>query len=202
MGTGDDRHPAFDVVAIAASAGGLSAVGELLTALPADLPAAVLVVQHLDPSHRSLMSEILGRRTQLPVSEASAGEHAERGHVYIAPPDRHLLLAMDRTIELSQAELVQYVRPSATLLFESVAGSCNERAIAIVLTGTGSDAAKGCRAIKERGGVVIVQDPDTAEYRGMPEAAIATGCADYVLPLDEIPRRLTVLLQGAGEHGG
>ena len=126
------RPSAFDIIAIAASAGGLSAVRQLLAALPGDFPAAIVVVQHLDPRHRSLMAEILSRRTNLKVKEAQEGEHLDAGTVYIAPPNRHLLVNADRTVSLTQTELVHFVRPSADLLFESVAASFKERAIAIV----------------------------------------------------------------------
>jgi len=127
-------RPAFDVVALAASAGGLKALAEILGALPADFPAAVVVVQHLDPRHQSLMAEILGRRVAMSVRQARAGDRLEPGSVFIAPPNHHLIVEGDGTLSLSQAELVHFVRPSADLLFESVAGSYGDRAIAVVLT--------------------------------------------------------------------
>src|SRR5437870_3660465 len=128
----------FDVVAIAASAGGLNAVGRILAELPSDFPASLVVVQHLDPRHRSLMADILARRTQLEVKEGEDGEQLRSGVVVIAPPNRHLLINADGTISLTQTELVHFVRPSADLLFESVAASFRDRVIAVVLTGTGS----------------------------------------------------------------
>ncbi|HSF47885.1 MAG TPA: chemotaxis protein CheB [Burkholderiales bacterium] len=136
-------NAAFDVVALASSAGGLNALNEILSALPADFPAAVLVVQHLDPRHRSLMAEILSRHTPLLVKQAEEGDMIEPGTVYIARPDRHLLANADRTLSLTQSELVHFVRPSADLLFESVAASYKQRSIAVVLTGSGSDGAMG-----------------------------------------------------------
>jgi len=184
----------FDVVALAASAGGLTALSRVLTDLPAHFPAALLVVQHLDPHHRSLMAVILDRRTALRVKQAEEGDRFLPGTVYVAPPDRHLLVNPDGTLSLSQTELVHFVRPSADLLFESVAATAKQRAIAVVLTGTGVDGNMGVRAIKKMGGTVIVQNEQTSEFFGMPSAAIQTGCADFILPLDEIPRALLTLV--------
>lgn len=186
----------FDVVALAASAGGLNALTQLLAALPTDFPAAIVVVQHLDPRHRSLMADIVSRRTPLRVKQASQGDRLQPGTVYIAPPNRHLLVNPDSSLALTVTELVSFVRPSADLLFESVAAAYKERAIAVVLTGTGSDGAMGVRAIKKLGGTVIAQDDKTAEFSGMPGAAIRTGSVDFVLPLAEIASALITLVMG------
>ena len=185
---------AFDVVAIAASAGGLRALTTVLSALSIDFPASVAVVQHLDPRHRSLMADILGRQSQLPIKQAEDGEWIQPGRVFIAPPDRHLLVNPDGGLSLSRTELVHFVRPSADLLFESVAASFKDRAIAVVLTGTGSDGATGVAAIKKMGGTVIVQDEHTSDFFGMPGAAMKTGVVDFVLPLGEIAPALTKLV--------
>ena len=171
---------------MASSAGGIGGLSTLLGALDADLPVPVLVVQHLDPRHRTVIAEVLGRRTPLPVKLAEDHEQTSPGMVYIAPPDRHLLVRPGGLLTLTDSELVHFVRPSADLLFESVAGAYGPRAIACVLTGTGRDGAMGVDAVKSRGGTVIVQDPATAEFRGMPEAAVGTGTVDFVLPLEEI----------------
>lgn len=187
----------FDIVALAASAGGLKALTEVLSALPAKFPTAIVVVQHLDPRHRSLMADILGRRTAIKVREAVDGERVQAGIAYIAPPDRHLLVNTDGSISLTRTELVHFLRPSADLLFESVAASFRERAIAVVLSGTGSDGSMGVKAIKKTGGTVIVQDQRSAEFTGMPEAAERTGLVDFVLPLEEIAGALQTLV-GAG----
>src|SRR5256885_189381 len=176
----------FDVVALAASAGGLNALTHVLAALPADFPAVIVVVQHLDPRHRSLMADILSRRTPLRVKQAEEGEQISPATVYIAPPNRHLLVNPDGTLSLSQSELVHFLRPSADLLFESVAASYRERAIAVVLTGTGSDGAMGVQAIKKMGGTVIAQDEESSDFFGMPSSAIQTGGRGLVLPLEEI----------------
>jgi two-component system chemotaxis response regulator CheB len=187
----------FDIVALAASAGGLNALTHVLGELPADFPAALLVVQHLDPRHRSLMAEILAQRTALVVRQAREGDRLEAGTAFIAPPNRHLLVNSDGTLSLSQSELVHFVRPSADLLFESVAASFRERAIAVVLSGSGHDGEMGVRAIRKTGGTVIVQEPSSAEFRGMPDAALQTGCADLILPLDEIAPAIGALVGGS-----
>jgi two-component system chemotaxis response regulator CheB len=173
-------------VALAASAGGLSALTEVLSSLPPDFAAPVLVLQHLSPNYRSWLSEILGRRVALPVVEVRGGERLEAGRVYVAPPDHHLLVEAEGLLDLSDVARVQFVRPSADLLFASLAESWGAGAIAVVLTGTGRDGAKGVRAIKERGGTVIAQDEASADFFGMPDAAFRTGMVDRVLPLDEI----------------
>jgi two-component system, chemotaxis family, protein-glutamate methylesterase/glutaminase len=193
---GRSHHPPFDIVALAASAGGVFALTEILGKLPAQFPAIVVVVQHLDPRHRSLMPEIFGRRSQLPVDQALDGMKVEPGHVYLAPPDRHLLINGDGTVSLTQTELVNFVRPSADLLFESVAAGYGERAIAVVLTGAGKDGSMGVTAIKARGGTVIVQDEASSEFFSMPSAAIRTGAVDFVLSLSEIPSALVTLVAG------
>jgi two-component system, chemotaxis family, protein-glutamate methylesterase/glutaminase len=175
----------FSVVAIGASAGGVEALHVVVSGLPADLPAAVLVVQHLDPHHRSVLAELLGRHAQLGVKQAQHGERIGVGVVYVAPPDMHMLVADDH-VELSRSKLVHFTRPSVDLLFEAVAGAYGERAVGVVLTGTGIDGATGIKAIKRTGGSTVVQDPAGAAYPGMPRAACATGCVDRVVPLAEV----------------
>jgi two-component system, chemotaxis family, protein-glutamate methylesterase/glutaminase len=188
------------VVAICSSAGGLNALSQVLSALPADFPAAIVVVQHVSRHHPSMMADILSRRTKLSVKEARHGDDLSAGTIYCAPPDHHLLVNPDGSLSLTHSELVHFVRPSGDLLFESVAASFKQQAIAVVLTGTGSDGAMGVKAIKEMGGTVIVQDCKTAEFKGMPEAAIHTGVVDLVLPLPEIAIAL-VRLVTAGVEG-
>jgi two-component system chemotaxis response regulator CheB len=176
----------YDIVALASSAGGITALGKVLGELPAGFQVPVLVVQHLDPRHETVIADVLGRRTQLKVKLAESQERIQPGIVYVAPPNRHLLVDSAGALTLTNTELVHFVRPSADLLFESVAGAYGQRAIACVLSGTGRDGAMGVGAVKSRGGTVIVQDPATADFAGMPDAAVAAGPADFVLPLDEI----------------
>lgn len=188
----------FDIVAIASSAGGVTALRTLLAALPPQFRVPVVVVQHLDPRHETVIAEVIGRHTPLQVKVAQADEKIRPGVVYVAPPDNHLLVAAPGVLTLSHSALVHFVRPSADLLFESVAGAYGGRAIACVLTGTGSDGSMGVSAIKARGGTVIVEDPETADFNGMPNAAIATGDVDFVLPLDEIAEVIVNLVEGVG----
>lgn len=185
---------ASGIVALVASAGGLRALTEMFQHLPAGFPAPIVIVQHLDPRHRSLMADILSRVTTLAVKLAEEGDALVPGQVYLGPPNRHLLVNPDRTLSLSQSELVHFLRPSGDLLFESVAASFKDRAIAVVLTGTGSDGSMGLNAVKKMGGTIIVQDPESAEFSGMPVAAVQTGLADFVLPLKEIPSALVKLV--------
>jgi two-component system, chemotaxis family, protein-glutamate methylesterase/glutaminase len=192
-----DSGEPYRIVAIAASAGGITALSRVLGGLPAGFPVPVLVVQHLDPRHKTVIAEVLGRRTKMPVRLARDGEQAEAGTIYIAPPNHHLLVGTDGVLTLSSSELVHFVRPSADLLFESVAGFCGPQAIACVLTGTGGDGAMGASAVKSRGGTVIAEDPELAEFKGMPEAAVASGAVDFILPLDEIAAVIRGLVEAA-----
>jgi len=185
---------ATDVVALAASAGGLQALSSVLAPLPLEFAAAIVVVQHLAPDHRSLLSEILSRRTALPVKEAEEGDRLLAGMIAVAPPNKHLLVNPDGTLSLSSAALVHFVRPSADLLFESLAASYRDRAIGVVLTGSGADGGMGVRAIRKMGGTVIAQDRATSAFFSMPDTAIKTGCVDLILPLDEIAAALVRLV--------
>jgi two-component system chemotaxis response regulator CheB len=183
------------IVALAASAGGIGALRQILAALPAAFPAAVVIVQHMAPHQPSVMANILGRHSILPVAEAREGTQLTPGKIYVAPPNRHLLVGPQGILALSDASRVHFVRPAADLLFTSLAESRGAGAIAVVLTGSGFDGADGVVAIKRHGGTVIVQDKATSEFSGMPMAALATGCADRVLPLEEIAPALIELLR-------
>jgi len=194
--------PNYDrIVVIASSAGGLHALTTVLEALPACFPAPIIIVQHLDPHHRSHLADILARRTKLAVREAEEGDRLCAGVVYIAPPDRHVLAHRDATLSLSQSALVHFLRPSADPLFEPAAVSYPHRAIGLVLTGRGVDGSMGIQAIKKTGGVVIVQDPLSSEFPGMPTTAIQTRHVDYVVPLDQIGSRLVIRIRQGEARG-
>jgi two-component system, chemotaxis family, protein-glutamate methylesterase/glutaminase len=204
---GNDRHsrsskraaPQFDVVAIGASAGGVEALHVLVEALPVDFLAAVLIVQHMDPRHRSMLAGLLARRCRLRVKQATNGEPVRPGTVYIAQPDAHLLVREGRLV-LTDTKLVHFSRPSIDLLFESVADSYGDRAISVILSGSGVDGADGTRAVKAKGGTTIVQSPASAAHGGMPRAARATGCVDVTLPLEEIgPAIVNLVMPGPGD---
>lgn len=198
--SGEGPSPGFDVVGMASSAGGLTALSRVLSELPEGFPASVVLVQHLDPRHNSLLAHVLSRRTKLPVRQVVDRERLEPGTVLVAPPDQHVLVGDQGVLSLTHSELVHFLRPSADLMFESLAAAFGERAIAVVLTGTGVDGATGITAVKERGGTVIAQDEATSEFFGMPGAAIRTGCVDFVLGLDEIaPALVTLVMKGRVE---
>jgi two-component system chemotaxis response regulator CheB len=180
------ERPPIAIVSMAASAGGVAALSAVLGDLPADLPAPVVVVEHLAPRHETMLAEVLGRRTRMTVKLAEDGELLRPGTVHVAPPDRHLLVRGDGTLALSADKAVHVLRPSADRLFESVAEAYGSRALAVVLSGSGTDGAGGVRAIVAKGGTVIVQDLASAEFNGMPRAAVDTGVASRVLPLDQI----------------
>lgn len=183
------------VVALGASAGGISALTVVLTALPADFPAAIVIVLHLSPHFPSSLAHILGRCTALSVREAQEGDRLQAGWVYVAPPARHLLVCDDGRLALSNAEKVRSSRPSVDVLFASVAASFGPRAIAVVLTGGDGDGADGIQAIKAAGGVTLAQDQASSEKPSMPRSAAETGDVDCVLPLGEIAPRLVSLLR-------
>ncbi len=193
-GPGVGLRPRFAVVALAASTGGLAAHTAVLAPLPANFAAAIVLVQHIDASHKSLMAEILGRRTALVVRQAVDGDRIAPGGVWVSPPDQHLVLNGDGTLSLTRTERLHFLRPSADPTFESMAIAYGERAIAVVLTGHGVDGEAGVRAVKRMGGVVVAQDRATSRTFGMPGAAIATGCVDYILPLAGIAPALIRLV--------
>ena len=174
------------VVAIVGSAGGIRALSVVLAALPADLPACVLVVIHLTPLAPSVLAAILARETALHVETALNRAKLVPGVVLVAPPDAHLIVEADRTVHLDHSEVVHHVRPSADVLLLSLAKNRVEPVTAVILSGTGIDGAAGAAAIKQADGHVLAQDEATSEYFGMPGAAILAGGVDEVLPLDAI----------------
>jgi two-component system chemotaxis response regulator CheB len=195
------KHPASGqtaqkaiVVGIAASAGGLAALERVLEGLPRHFPAPIVVVQHLDPTHESMLPQILARHTRLSVTSAKNHERVEDGHVYVAPPNHHVTIDGQRRISLSSEPLVHFVRPSADVLFASLAMEYGSSAIVIVLPGTGADGAAGAALIKKSGGKVMVENPRTAAFPGMPAATLAACDADYVVDLDNVAKRLCEMI--------
>ena len=175
----------YDLIVIGASWGGLHAVGEVLGALPDEFDLPVVIAQHRRDVGGGLAS-LLASRTRLRVEEAEDKQPIERGRIYIAPPDYHLLI-QPGWMSLSIDERVHYARPSIDVLFESAADAYGERLIGIILTGANEDGAAGLARVKELGGVAVIQDPASAERHEMPGAALAaTNAADAVLPLEEI----------------
>jgi two-component system, chemotaxis family, protein-glutamate methylesterase/glutaminase len=160
-------------------------VRRVLADLPDDVDQPVAVAQHRHPEGGSALAALLGERLRRPVHDVEDKARIERGHVYVAPPDYHLLVEPG-SFALSIDERVQHARPSIDVLFESAADAYGDRVIGVILTGANEDGAAGLARIKERGGVAVVQDPSSAERRAMPDAAIAATVADAVLPLEEI----------------
>ncbi|EME51368.1 CheB methylesterase [Amycolatopsis decaplanina DSM 44594] len=187
---------AYEIVAVGSSAGGVKALMAVLGELPTDFRVPLVVVQHLDPWHDTALAEILDRRSRLRIKLAEAGDVLEPGVVHLAPPNRHLLVRPGGVLELSATDRVKFVRPSVDLLFESVAAVYGPAALVCVLTGTGSDGSAGAEMVKARGGTVVAEDPETAEFKGMPQAVVKAVPADLVLPLDEIAGALVGLVKG------
>lgn len=191
----------FAVIAMAASVGGLEALSVILGGLPANFPAAIAIVMHLSPDHKSILAEILNRRTPLPVKEAHNGDVLCPSCVFIAPPNHHLSVTPGGRLKLSSAHAkkINYARPSAEPLFVSVAAVYRQSAIAVVLTGGDGDGSFGVQIIKDEGGKVIAQDRPTSQDFSMPETSIKTGDVDYILPLDKIAAKLIDLVAGGKE---
>lgn len=192
------RKPNFDIVAIGASAGGIQALTEVISALPSYFPVSIVVVQHVAPYRPSLVPKIIKLRTKLAVKEAQEGETLVPSTVYFAPPDQHMRVRSGDILSISDSAKIQFSRPSVNPLFESVAAVYGKRAIGVVLTGAGSDGSAGVQAIKKADGRVLVQDKFTAQVNGMPDAAIRTGCIDFVLPLSKIAAALVTLVMLPG----
>ncbi|HEX4134944.1 MAG TPA: chemotaxis protein CheB [Bryobacteraceae bacterium] len=174
------------VVGIGASAGGLAALQLFLNNVPADSGLAFVVVVHLLPDHESHLAELLQTRAPFPVEQVTDTTALERNHVYVIPPNANLN-SIDTHLRLTKLEKRRRERAPIDHFFRTLAATHDGHAIAVILTGTGSDGTLGVRDIKAHGGLVIVQDPNEAEYDGMPQSAIATGLADLILPIAEIP---------------
>ena len=179
----------FPVVGIGASAGGLDACRKLIDALPAGSGIAFILVQHLDPTHESMMVELLAGHTSMNVRQATDGMPIERDHLYVIPPGAYLSVG-NGALHLSQPQARHGSRLPFDFLLHSLAEEYGKRAICVVLSGTGADGSLGLKAVKEKGGLVIAQDPDEAGYDGMPRNAIMTGAVDLVLPVAKIPEAL------------
>jgi two-component system chemotaxis response regulator CheB len=180
-------------IVIGASAGGVEALTVLLPALPASFRPSVFIVLHLPRERPSLLVEIFQGRCALPVREADDKEPVEPGTVYFAPPDYHMLVEKNGQIALSADEPVHYSRPSIDVLFESAADAYGRRLLGIILTGANEDGAAGLHAIREAGGVTVVQQPDSAKVPAMVVSALQRGPVDFVLPLPEIATLLAHL---------
>lgn len=188
------------LIVIASSAGGVTALIDVFDRLPADLPVAIAIVQHVAPLKQSKLPEILDRHTSMRVKAAEHGDRIQAGTVYVAPPDFHLLVCPDSVFELSHKVVLRFSRPAADHLFQSAAEHYRNGIIAVILTGMGHDGSDGISAVRQAGGTIIVQDPGTAHAASMPESAINTGVVDYIVPLHEIADAIVAALE-AGAYG-
>ena len=188
-----DEKPAagFPIVGIGASAGGLAAFEAFFSGMPADTDPgmAFVLVQHLAPDHKSILTDLIRRYTRMQVFEVEDGMVVQPNCAYIIPPNRDMAF-LNGTLQLLEPSAPRGQRLPIDFFFRSLAQDQHERAIGIVLSGTGSDGTLGVRAIKGEGGMVMAQNPDSTEYDGMPRSAIATGLVDYELPPAEMPAQL------------
>lgn len=190
-----------DTIVVGASAGGVQALSKLVADLPANLPAAVLIVLHIPANSPGLLPEILGREAKLPVSHALSAERITPGRVYVAPPDYHMLIEGPH-LKLVHGPKENLHRPSIDTLFRSAARWAGPRTIGVVLTGARDDGTVGMRAIKQRGGITIVQDPIEATFPSMPTSVMQDMRVDYSVPLRQIAPLLNKLSQQSTEEEG
>ena len=183
----------FPTVGIGTSAGGVHALQMFFESLPEEVEAAFVVVVHLDPGRQSELSSILAARTKMPVTQVTGLTPIEPRHVYVIPPNRQLRAA-DHHLATAEFDEPRWQRAPIDLFFRSLAAEHGDD-FAIILSGAGSDGSVGIKAIKEAGGIILVQDPDEAEYGSMPRSAVATGLADFILPVREIAARLPELIR-------
>src|SRR6202035_531452 len=184
-------HSTLSIVGIGASAGGLAAFEAFFSAMPADAQPgmAFVLVQHLAPDHKSILSDLVKRYTTMQVFEVEDGMAVRPNCAYIIPPNRDMAF-VNGTLQLLEPVATRGLRLPIDFFFRSLAQDQHERAIGIVLSGTGGDGTLGARAIKGEGGLVMAQTPESTEYDGMPRSVIATGLVDYVLPPAEMPAQL------------
>lgn len=178
----------FPIVGIGASAGGLEAFTELLKALPLDTGMGFVLVQHLDPQHESALTTLLSKATSMPVHEVTEGVRVEANHIYVIPPNTSMSIS-DGALNLLPREQLRMPHRTVDSFFESLAQNSRERAIGIVLSGTATDGTLGLEMIKAEGGITFAQD-DSAKFDSMPRNAVASGCVDFVLSLEDIAKEL------------
>jgi two-component system, chemotaxis family, protein-glutamate methylesterase/glutaminase len=189
----------IDVVVVGASAGGLAALMDFLGSFDASLPATLLVVLHLSERSPGLIPTLLSRHTGLDVAWAVEGAALHLGHAFVAPPGAHLVVHADG-LHVIGGPRIHYVRPSADALFESAAKAFGRHVASVIVSGTGLDGADGTLAVKARGGLTFAQTPSAAEFRGMPDAAIATDGVSCVMKADEIGERLRAAITSGREQ--
>lgn len=198
--TPHNSSPGNCLIVIGASAGGVDALKTLFSALPADLSAAICVVLHLNPLSTSMLPEILQRLTPFPVRHPNSGERLQAGVVYVAPPNRHLVVE-DGTVQLTTAPRENRHRPAVDPLFRSAALFYGPRTIGVILSGSLDDGTAGLWEIKNRGGIAVVQDPVEALHPGMPRSAVLNVAVDHVVPLSQMGELLASLCDSEVRDG-
>ena len=195
---GTALHAGFPIVGIGASAGGLAAFEAFFSGMPeeGEMGMAFVLVQHLAPDHKSILSDLIQRCTRMQVFEVDDGMVVEPNCVYIIPPNRDMAF-LNGSLQLLEPSAPRGQRLPIDFFFRSLAHDLGQRAIGVVLTGTGSDGTQGVRAIKGEGGMVMVQTPESTEFDGMPQSAIATGMVDYQLIPADMPARLIAYVKHA-----
>ena len=176
----------YEAIVIGSSAGGLAALSAVLSNLPEYFSIPVIAVQQRTKTQNELLEELLQHKCKIKIKQAEDKEKIQNGCVYFAPPDYHLLIEENRTFSLSIDESEYFNRPSIDVLFETAAKVYKNNLIGIILTGSNQDGAEGIKKIKKQGGTTIAQNPTTAQFPVMPQAAIDTGCIDYILDTEEI----------------
>jgi two-component system, chemotaxis family, protein-glutamate methylesterase/glutaminase len=193
--------PTQKIIVIGASAGGIEALRRIVAQFPEDFPAAIFITQHLFHRSETILSDILGRAGRLPVRHPAGSEPIVSGHIYLAPPDYHLVLSPG-VVSLGHGPKENLQRPCINLMFRSAAAAYGPDVIGVLITGMLDDGASGLWEIKERGGVTIVQDPEEAAYRSMPESAIRGFQVDHIVRLDALGSLLGALVsEGASVNG-
>ena len=195
------RENRFPVVALGASAGGLEAFERFFTHLPTDTGMAFVLIQHLDPTHHSMLTELVARYTTLPVHQVENGMKVEPNHVYVIPPNREMTIRNSELL-LQAPDLPRGFRLPIDAFFRSLGRDQGSFATGIILSGTGSDGTAGLKVIKENEGLIIAQSPASAKYTGMPRSAIVTRLADLILPPEEMPQALIAYYARAGAPSG
>lgn len=184
----------YKAIVIGASAGGMKTIGDILRELPLNFTVPIIIVQHLSPNSKGYMPNYLNKLTDLIVKEADEKEKILPGVIYVSPANYHLLVENNETLSLTVEPKVNYSRPAIDLLFETASDVYRDKLIGIILTGANKDGSLGLKRIKERGGLTIVEDPDSAAVNTMPKAAIAATTIDYILKADEITQKIIELV--------
>jgi len=193
IGSPESALPIVDAIVVGASAGGVQALLKIFSALKPGFRLPIITVLHVPDERRSQLAHVFQNRLPIPVKEADDKETIVPGTLYFAAPGYHLSVETDRSLSLSQEDRVFHSRPSIDILFDSAVDAFGPRLAGVLLTGANSDGAQGLARIKQCGGLSVIQDPDDAQARTMPEAALALQAPDYLLPLNDIGQLLVEL---------